>query len=363
MKKIKKKKKKNKPNKKIPQVNIISYVADLFGCYLYRLQAPSIVLNEYQGTDIRFNWFSLNRFIRDPNFYNSTTVVIFQRPSTEEHLKMMLALREAAFKHQFLLVYEVDDLLFDIPKYNYFANEYYEKQKEFCIKNIQAALHCTTSTNFLKKQLQKYNPNVTVFPNYLPKYLWHSINKFKDNKHKKLKILWAGSSTHFSDKINIKNDLDIVCDAFFKTYNKYEWVFFGSVPPRIQQSGKPFSFFSWKTNSEYPRFIKNLDIDIAIGSLVENDFNKAKSNIKRLEYTACGFAGIYASFPGSPYEDATCTYKYNNVDELLEKIQMLEDPKEREVVVSSEQEKLKNRLFLEDNVHKIIKKWKKILRI
>ena len=204
---------------------------------------------------------------------------------------------------------------------------------------------------------------VVIFQNYLPKYLWHGINKFKDNKNKKLKILWAGSSTHFSNKTNVQNDLDIVCDLFFDTYNKYEWCFMGSVPPKIEKSGKQYIFYPWKTNSEYPRFIKNLPIDIAIGSLVDNDFNRAKSNIKRLEYTACGFAGVYATFDKSPYQDATCTFKWNSKDDLKEKIKSLEDVNTRKKLVDSEQHKLRNKLFLEDNLSSIIKKWKKILKV
>jgi glycosyltransferase involved in cell wall biosynthesis len=54
-----------------------------------------------------------------------------------------------------------------------------------------------------------------------------------------------------------------------------------------------------KDYASFGNALSSSGIDIAIVPLQDNRFNSCKSNIKWLEYSACGIAGIYADLP--PY--------------------------------------------------------------
>jgi glycosyltransferase involved in cell wall biosynthesis len=61
-----------------------------------------------------------------------------------------------------------------------------------------------------------------------------------------------------------------------------------------------FSLIQCETNFEaYARKLQEMPIDIMLAPLEDNPFNRCKSNIKWLEYSSCGIAGIYADLP--PY--------------------------------------------------------------
>jgi O-antigen biosynthesis protein len=48
--------------------------------------------------------------------------------------------------------------------------------------------------------------------------------------------------------------------------------------------------------------MKNLNADIAIAPLEINEFNKSKSNLKRLEYVVCGLPAVFTDI--EPYKNA-----------------------------------------------------------
>jgi Glycosyl transferases group 1 len=51
----------------------------------------------------------------------------------------------------------------------------------------------------------------------------------------------------------------------------------------------------------FARALQTTPMDVAVVSLEDNLFNRCKSNIKWLEYSACGIAGVYSDLP--PYNN------------------------------------------------------------
>jgi hypothetical protein len=51
-------------------------------------------------------------------------------------------------------------------------------------------------------------------------------------------------------------------------------------------------FHSGVPIEEYPRKLASLNLDLALAPLEENAFNECKSNLRLLEYGACGFPVI-----------------------------------------------------------------------
>ena len=96
----------------------------------------------------------------------------------------------------------------------------------------------------------------------------------------------------------------------------------------------------------YPMVLKNLNADIGLAPLEINDFNRAKSDLKILEYAVCGIPGVYTDI--EPYKEANV--KGRTEFDLIEAIEkMSADEQLRIDTCKKDQNKVKHRLFLEDN--------------
>ena len=93
------------------------------------------------------------------------------------------------------------------------------------------------------------------------------------------------------------------------------------MPVELESVKNKIEFHQWQPVFEYPQYVKNLDVDFGIAPLEDNVFNACKSNIKMLEYTACGIPGVYSNV--EPYWDAHL--KADNEDEMIAHIEALGD--------------------------------------
>ena len=69
--------------------------------------------------------------------------------------------------------------------------------------------------------------------------------------------------------------------------DEVEWVFFGMCPDKL----KPFvhEIVPPVAIGDYPKRLASLNLDLALAPLEDNTFNQCKSNLRLLEYGACGF--------------------------------------------------------------------------
>jgi hypothetical protein len=223
------------------------------------------------------------------------------------------------------IIYEIDDLLLGIPEWN-FAYTYYQKYEESIKAMLRESNGLVTSTYMLKKIYSKYNKNITVIENHLPKYIWGDIEP-KHEEYKegdKIKILWAGSQNHFRHPSMVSapdgGDFgDKLMNFIRKTTDKYDWNFMGALPMELEDIKNDITFHQWRDTWHYPKYIKSIKADIGIAPLEDNLFNSAKSNIKSLEFTACGMPGVYSNV--DPYK--FMSIKCDTEDLMIHQIEML----------------------------------------
>jgi hypothetical protein len=126
---------------------------DRQGCGTIRVIYPTLLLNMYHDFENQYAFEAdyTTSFINDPNFYKTYTLVQFQRSATDQHLKL--------FEHyvknikpyaRVPIVYELDDLLEQIPQWNY-ASSYYNNNKSPVYNMLRLVDGMTTSTEELKK--------------------------------------------------------------------------------------------------------------------------------------------------------------------------------------------------------------------
>ncbi len=186
------------------------------------------------------------------------------------------------------IIYDIDDLWNAVPEDNPAGTIFYGEP----IKNIEAMMDLADLVTVSTKNLEEYVKqrgikNTKVLPNMVPTPIWPP----KDVADPKItKILWAGSPTH-------KFDLEIAApalrDILEREDGKVRFVCFGENVPEPLESVRhfvdPIRFVDF---ADYAELLAKTGANFAIAPLQSNDFNRCKSAVKFLEYSASGFASI-----------------------------------------------------------------------
>jgi len=269
------------------RVAVLSFDEIHTNCARLRLLEPLLRLPE-----IELNWaihISSKRGLFDTDAVKNADLFVIQRmfpcPGTATALPGILKMGTP-------IVYEVDDLLMEIPLNN--PNHDFAMQcRPFVLDVMQRAAALTVSTETLKAQLLRWNPNIHVVPNLIDESLWVQAQRPHSGP---VVVGFTGTSTH-------ADDLRMVEDALIQISAKHQegvaFRFMGCVTDRMARlPGAVVAGFT----PDYESFAKALQttpMDVAVVSLEDNLFNRCKSNIKWLEYSACGIAGVYSDLP--PY--------------------------------------------------------------
>lgn len=185
----------------------------------------------------------------------------------------------------------------------------------------------TVTTEKLKKSFDPYNKRVEVLPNLINTDQWYPINLVKDDK---IKIIWAGGSSHYEDLYHIIRSLAniinkypnvslVIVGQYFKFIEKF-------IPPeRIERH-------SWVIYPALPYLLKSIGADIGIIPLLETKFNNNKSAIKWIEFASLGIPSVVSNV--TPYKevikDKETSYLFNNIEQFEENlVQLIEDVKKR----------------------------------
>lgn len=303
------------------------FPADTSGCNFFRNYLPYLTLETVDRNLI----FNINRkFVVDQQFFNNVNVNIFQRQVSNE---------QAVYYNQFVMplakakgswiIYNIDDCVGNesIPEYNV-AYDAYNKQE--LMDNIQKMMDNSDFLLVTTNELKAYyndrfkipNENIIVIPNYLAKWWFvDSYNKerclslYRKNVNRPRIGLISSASHYDMNKRGIPDDSTEISKYIRSTVNKYKWVIFGALIPSLEDliNSKQVEFYPGAPLLHYPQAIKNLQLQGIVAPLIDNMFNRCKSNIKLLDGWALGIP-VFAQ--------DICTYNkytkdvFKNNDEL-----------------------------------------------
>ena len=304
----------------------LNYYADFSGCGFWRMIWPEHTLNAYHKAIVHGSTV----MVTDEKYYTGVKCVRIQRQATPAQLKFVKYLKQLSDKLNFSLVYEIDDIVFyeDIPKYNRFRGAFVDDEiRNSTIEMMQMADEITVTCDYMKQYYKDKtgNQNITKIPNYPPRF-WldhydeQLVEKNYSKRKKKPRVLYAGSGAHF-DVDNLdgqRDDFGHVVDTVRKTVNKYQWIFIGAYPPRLGdlvRSGK-IEFYQWTNLYDYPRLVKKVKPNVLVAPLVDNVFNRSKSDLKFIEGCAFGIPAICQDL--CTYENAF--YKFGTGAEMVDQI-------------------------------------------
>lgn len=256
--------------------HVLCHPLDSFGSGHYRVRQPFAALKTAQliGGAVRdegLQPIELERMAPD--------TIIFQGQHTTPHLEFMQNTKalSKAFK-----VYELDDYILEVPA----GNLHHDLLPKDIAKRLKKAVglcdRLVVSTQPLANALKGFNPDIRVVENRLPSHWWRGLVGQRQQGGKP-RVGWAGGSSHSSD-------LQVIAEVVRELAGEVEWVFMGMCPPAL----RPFvhEFHRGVDIEKYPQRLAGLNLDLALAPLKDNFFNACKSNLRLLEYGACGFPVI-----------------------------------------------------------------------
>lgn len=270
--------------------NLLWVYVDKFGCGAFRCYFPAYYLEQTQNYASNFIWqehiVSRESYVND---LKDANIVIFQRSDRAIFLDLMKDCRARGIR----TVYEVDDLLFDVPRHNPAAWMWRRKPVQKLLKTmLEMSDAVIASTKPLGERIEKEmgwtEGSVHLCHNHLNDIAWgpsvlDSITKLHENNGR-IVLGWQGSTTH---DVDFKEALPAIKRVTDENPNVILRLF-GDVPRSIRGviSNDKFEWTGGVPYEQYPVKLKYCNFDIGLAPVTPSTFNICKSNIKWLEYSA-----------------------------------------------------------------------------
>jgi O-antigen biosynthesis protein len=315
--------------------------SDYSGCGAWRTIWPAESINfafPYAKKDSDgFNIDVTSSCILDANYYRGTSAVRLQRVAGNNSLMYMKYLNGIKKDAGFKLYVDYDDWLFGIPSFNQASKVYTPEVLKSSGTAMVNADGVSVSTTYLKNLVCNsfdISPGkVLVMPNRLPAHFrfgvpvdgmkGHVNRLVKSRNNKKPKVLWTGSASHINqDDPGGVDDISDLRRLFSEYGNTVDWHIVGvNREIALKSLALPTfaTYYPWCDVNRYYYLLSQINPDVSVVPLVDCDFNRAKSNIKLLEFANIGVPVICQDI--EPYKFATSKFKrYDGLKAEFDKI-------------------------------------------
>lgn len=189
-----------------------------------------------------------------------------------------------------------------------------------------------TSTEYLAERLRKFNPQVKVFANQLRKIA--PLRNFKEESEKNEPVqIFFGAVNRDRDFLDILPILNKFAQDYgdkinFKIIANKELFEALETKNKILIGDPNFYNGQFVALDKYEQTLQ--ESDIALLPLLDNEFNRSKSDLKFIECAGNGAAVLASStvYPKT-VKDGENGFIFNNHDEFAEKLKVLIDNKEK----------------------------------
>jgi|GEM_PF-464639 len=189
------------------------------------------------------------------------------------------------------VIYDTDDNWVDPPPEYHPAYVYHSGilVRNTVERYLSKADLVTVSTPALAETFSRFQDRILVVPNTVD----FEPPEPPGREGPCVRIGYAGTRTH-------DGDFEVVVPALVRLRREFgkriALVFLGCLPPGLDASEVEL----WGFSDDYKGYLSRLcrlGIQIALAPLRDNPFNRFKSNIKYLEYSLAGAAGVYSRSP------------------------------------------------------------------
>lgn len=205
-------------------------------------------------------------------------VAVSQMIHTKSALDLFLSIRDA---YNIPIVTEIDDNIFSVPPYN-IAHTVYDPcspLRALAVEQFKNSDAMVVSTPYLKEVCESFNNNIYVIPNSLDFRIWDNLKKRKNTEF--IRIGWCAGKTH-DDDLQI---IEPVVRKILERHKNVRFSFVCGVPKFFRNLDRVEAIDSSARIDRYPQFLASKAFDIGLAPLVDNAFNRGKSNLRWLEYS------------------------------------------------------------------------------
>ncbi|KRW72745.1 glycosyltransferase [Stutzerimonas nitrititolerans] len=255
---------------------VLGHHADREGCGHYRMIQP---FNAMRDAGLIEGHLSMGLLSPAELARYAPDVVVLQRAVLDEQLEKMR--RMQAFSEAFK-IFELDDYLPNLP----IKSIHRLHMPKDILRSLRRGLgyvdRFVVSTQPLAEAFSGLHGDIRVIENRLPVGWWKELQSER-RAGAKPRVGWAGGAGH-------TGDLELIADVVKELADEVEWVFLGMCPDKL----RPYvhEFHAGVFIHQYPSELASLNLDLALAPLEQNLFNECKSNLRLLEYGACGYPVI-----------------------------------------------------------------------
>ena len=220
-------------------------------------------------------------------------VLIIQRTAVTS-ISTISAIVAHCRENNIRIVYDLDDFLLALPE-DHPEHAVYAPKSAAVSRWLTEADEVWVSTEALRLRVAEINARARVVPNHLDEQLWVKpvMTEAQSGSDGVVRLLYMGTQTHLADFELVKKALHRIKKEFPTGIEIYligitanassdKWYKI-MAPPHTVGSNYP-AFVNWIINGQ--------NFDIGITPLVDNEFNRCKSAIKFLDYSALGMVTV-----------------------------------------------------------------------
>lgn len=204
-------------------------------------------------------------------------VVVVQYLHTMEALCLVEALKALHPRTVFLT--EIDDYILDTPTYNEAFSSYSpgNSYRDVVVEQMKALDGVIVSTPYLAEAYAEFNDHIYVVPNGLDLSKWPEP---APRAGKTIRIGWGGGASHADDLSTIEEPIK----RLLARRKGVEFHVVHGVPEFFKEQSRIVAHQNWWYINKWPTALRKMGFDIGIAPLTDNSFNRAKSNLRKLEY-------------------------------------------------------------------------------
>lgn len=213
--------------------------------------------------------------------------VVFETPFSSRHVRLMKRL-----KSRVRLIVDLDDNYHRLdagnPRYAVLT-----AQRSTIDAVIDTADELVVSGEPLREFYRSRCARVSVMPNMIPEHLFPCARN--GGRGGRVRVGWHGGFSHAKDILTLKE----VLPDIRRRFPDVQFIFFGDAP---HIDGLDVEFVPSVLFDEFPVALANLRLDVGLAPLAATEFNRFKTNLKWLEYSALKIPVVASDF--GPYADS-----------------------------------------------------------
>lgn len=289
----------------------VYYFFDNSGVGYYRGYCPALWLKKLGLCEVRtseWRWTEESDQIRFPTISELEDIgywadlIVFQRHDIPQYMAHFMGMAE---HFNIPIILDTDDNIEAVRPYNPGYNSYNpgSAATEFGKLAPRLANAVSMTTKDLYDWHAKDNANRYILPNSCD-LEWRLKSKKAVHPKDEIHFGWVGSAAHLENLRLIQGPVVEILKKYPKAYFHCMEMYSESLwdPKEIpKEVNDRIIRHPWTTLRDWPAFIAGLGLDIGLAPAVDNLFNRAKSNLRYLEYAVYKTAVI-----ASPTECYSC---------------------------------------------------------